>query len=308
MTNVVLLLVCLLGGMALRRWRVLPASAPVTLNQLLVSVFMPVLTLLYIPELNLTPQFWLPVLAPWLVFLSGLVFFGLLSRFGAVPGLHLDRQTVGTLQLTGGISSISFVGFPLFELLYGKAGLAIGIMMSQAGTFLVATTLGVLVASWHGTQQPSGRGLLTALLRFPPFPVFVVALLANQAGYHHPVLVRELLEKLSSPFSVLALLTVGLQLDVIVRPEQRYRLALGLFYKLVLAPLLIFGLFRGWLGRHDYVTDLCVLGAAIGPMNMTVVLANRYGLNTALASQMVGIGIPLSLPFLVLIYHFLLVT
>ncbi len=305
MANGILLLVCLLGGMALRRWQVVPADAHVTINQLLVTVFMPVLTLLYIPELHLTPQFWLPVLAPWLVFLAGLAFFWLLSRL-VTPGLGLDRKTVGTLQLTGGISSISFVGFPLFELLYGKAGLAIGIMMSQAGTFLIATTLGVVVASWHTAKQPSVRSLLGAMLRFPPFPVFGVALLANVAGYHHPALMRELLEKLSSPFSVLALLAVGLQLDVVVRPGQRYKLAIGLFYKLVLAPLLIFGLFRGWLGRHDYVTDLCILGAAIGPMNMTVVLSSRYGLDTALASQMVGIGIPLSLPVLLLIYHFLM--
>ena len=93
-----------------------------------------------------------------------------------------------------------------------------------------------------------------------------------------------------------------------VQPEQRYGLTIGLIYKLVLVPMLIFGLFRGWLGRHDAVTDLCTLGTAIGPMNTAAVLVSRYGLNRPLAWQLVGIGIPLSLPVLFLIYHFFIMT
>ncbi|QJD80700.1 AEC family transporter [Spirosoma rhododendri] len=309
MLNVVLLLVCLIVGVVLRQIKLVPDDAHLTINQLLVAVFIPALTLLYIPDMHLTRQFWLPVLVPWLVFLIGLLVFGLFSRFGT----QLDRSSLGSLQLTGGISSVSFVGFPLFELLYGKAGLAVGIVMSQAGTFLVAMTVGVALASWHlakqspSGQQPSGRPsvklILGNMLRFPPFPVFLVAVVANLAGYRHPALVRELLEKISSPFSVLALLSVGLQLRLRVSPEQQPNLLLGLSYKLLLAPLLVFVLCRLWLGRHDYVADLCILGSAIGPMNTAAILAQRYGLNAPLAAQMVGLGIPLSFPVLFLLYY-----
>ncbi|GAB3764652.1 AEC family transporter [Spirosoma pomorum] len=305
MVNVALLLVCLLAGVLLRQSRVIPADAHLTVNQLLVTVFIPALTLLYIPDMHLTREFWLPVLVPWLVFLTGLLFFGLISRSLRSTSQALDSPTLGSLQLTGGISSVSFVGFPLFELLYGKAGLAVGIVMSQAGTFGVAMTLGVALASWHTAKQPSLRQLLSNMLRFPPFPVFLLALAANGLGYRHPTLVRDLLEKISAPFSVLALLSVGLQLRWRVQPAERYRLLLGLSYKLLLAPLLVFALCRLWLGRHDYVADLCVLGSAIGPMNTAAILASRYQLNAPLASQMVGIGIPLSLPIVFLIYLFL---
>ncbi|WP_020606539.1 AEC family transporter [Spirosoma spitsbergense] len=305
MANLALLLVCLLLGAALRYWRVVPADTHLTINQLLVTVFIPALILLYIPDIHLTRAFWLPVLIPWLVFLGGLLFFSLVAKLGGLSGPIPDARTLGTLQLTGGISSISFVGFPVFELLYGKAGLAIGLMMSQAGTFLVVMTLGVVVASWHTTQHPSARILMGNMVRFLPFPVFVVALVANLAGYRHPALVHDVLERVSSPFSVLAMLTVGLQLRLRVEPGQRSSLTLGLFYKLILAPLLVLGVLRLWLGRQDYVADLCILGAAIGPMNTTAVLVSRYKLNSVLASQMIGIGIPLSLPVLFLLYHFL---
>jgi predicted permease len=305
MLNVALLLVCLLTGVLLRQSRVLPADAHLAVNQLLVTVFIPALTLLYVPDMHLSQEFWLPVLVPWFVFLAGLLFFGLAALALRHTSQALDRLSLGSLQLTGGISSVSFVGFPLFELLYGKAGLAVGIMMSQAGTFGVAMTLGVALASWHGSQQPSVRQVLGNMLRFPPFPVFLLALAANGLGYRHPALVRDLLEKISAPFSVLALLSVGLQLRWRVQPAERNRLLLGLSYKLFLAPLLVFILCRLWLERHDYVANLCVLASAIGPMNTAAILASRYQLNAPLASQMVGIGIPLSLPIVVLIYLFL---
>jgi len=312
MVNVALLLVCLLAGVVLRQSRLLPADAHLTLNQVLVTVFIPALTLLYIPDMRLTRQFWLPVLVPWLVFLVGLLFFGLIRRALRTTDHPIDWPTLGSLQLTGGISSVSFVGFPLFELLYGKQGLAVGIVMSQAGTFGVAMTLGVALASWYTARQPtarqpmlrqpSWRQVLGNMLRFPPFPVFLLAIAANGLGYHHPALVHDLLEKISAPFSVLALLSVGLQLRWRVGTHERQHLLLGLAYKLLLAPLFVYVLCRFGLKRHDSVADLCILGAAIGPMNTAAILASRYQLNATLASQMVGIGIPLSFPILFLIH------
>jgi predicted permease len=69
----------------------------------------------------------------------------------------------------------------------------------------------------------------------------------------------------------------------------------------LLAPLLIYGLYYTLAHQHSRVVDLCVLGAAIGPMNTAAVVAERYGLNSPLAAQMVGLGIPLSLPLLALL-------
>ncbi|GAA3927235.1 AEC family transporter [Hymenobacter algoricola] len=296
MTNLVLLLVCLGLGAVLRRWQLVPASTPAVLNQLLVLVFMPALTFLHLSVARLDRHFLLPVLAPWLIFGVSYLFFSALGR-----RLQFSRGTIGALILTAGISSTSFVGFPIFELLYGREGLELGIMMSQAGSFLIGVTLGVAVASWYGAQEPSWQAMLGDVLRFPPFLAFVLAMGANALGYQHPELVRGVLEKLSAPFSVIALLSVGLQMNLTVPRHQSRALVLGLSYKLVLAPLLIYGLYHSLAQQPGRVVDLCVLGAAIGPMNTAAVVADRYGLNPPLAAQMVGLGIPLSLPWLALL-------
>lgn len=283
--------------MLLRKFRGLPANAHLALNQLMINLFVPALTLLYVAEARLDQRFLLPVLMPWLIFGGAWLFLSGVARWRG-----MDRKTMGALLLTGGISSVSFVGFPIFEMLYGAEGLALSIMMSQAGSFLVVVTLGVAVASWYTAETPSVSLMLRNIVRFPPFSAFALALLINGLDYHHPPLIRGLLEKLSSPFSVITLVSVGLQLDISVKSWQKEPLFIGLLYKLLLAPLLIFGLYRGLWHGPARVVDLCILGAAIGPMNTAAVVAARYGLNPMLAAQMVGVGIPLSLPVLYLIY------
>lgn len=293
MINLILLLVCLGLGAGLRWRQAIPAGTVAVLNQLLVLVFMPALTFLHLADAHLDRHFLLPVLAPWLIFGASFLFFTAVGR-----RLQLARGTIGALILTAGISSTSFVGFPIFELLYGHEGLELGIMMSQAGSFLIGVTLGVAVASWYSAAEPSWRAMLGNVLRFPPFLAFVLAMAANAAGYRHPALVRGVLEMLSAPFSVIALLSVGLQMNLSVPRHQRRALLLGLSYKLLLAPLLIYGLYHALAQQQGRVVDLCILGAAIGPMNTAAVVADRYGLNPPLAAQMVGVGIPLSLPLL----------
>jgi predicted permease len=220
---------------------------------------------------------------------QGFVFFALVS-----PLVGIDKSSAGALILTAGISSISFVGFPIFELLYGKAGLEIGILMSQAGSFVVCGTLGIITASIYSAKQLSYQGIIRNILSFPPFISFCIALLLNLWGYHFPSLVGEMLQKLGQPFTVLALLSIGLQLsfkreDIRIKP-----LLYGLLYKLVLAPTLIYILYILILGEHTALGKQCVIGAALGSMNTSTIIAANYGLNPKLATQMVSISIPLS--------------
>ena len=281
MTNLVLLLVCLAAGAALRHWQVVPPGAHAVLNQVLLAVLLPALTFLHLAEAQFDQRFLLPMLMPWLIFGAGWAFFAAVGKWLALP-----RGTVGALILTGGISSVSFVGFPIFELLYGKAGLEMGLVMSLAGSILICVTLGVVVGSWYGAARPSWRAMGANVLRFPPFLAFVLAVGANALGYRHPALVRGVLEKLSAPFPVIALLSVGLQLQLVVPKSRARLLSIGLAYKLLLGQAAV---------------DLCIVGAAIGPMNTAGTIADRYGLDPPLAAQMVGLGIPLSLPLLALL-------
>lgn len=116
------------------------------------------------------------------------------------------------------------------------------------------------------------------------------------------MIVNEMLTRLSSPFLLLSLLSVGMQINFSATQIHSKMLTAGLCYKLVLAPLLIYFLYHFAFDRDPLITTMSVIGAAIGPMNTAAVIAGRYHLNANLASQMVAIGIPLSLPIIYIIY------
>jgi malate permease and related proteins len=304
MTNLLFLLACLLLGTGLRQGGVVSDNTPKAINRVLIYVCLPALTLLYTSELQFESRYALAVLMPWLVFLGSWLFFrAIQTRLG------ITDQTRIVLTLTAGIPSVSFVGFPIFELLYGPEGLKTGVLMSQGGSFLACGTVGVLLASYNAPtksgQKISASQLVINVLRFPTFAAFAVALVINGLGWHWPVVMREVLQRVGSPFSFLALLSVGMQLDFRRESWQSRTLWWGLGYKLLLAPALIAFLVLVVLQQRGTMAEICVIGSALGPMNTAAVIAANYGLDPPLAARMVGIGIPLSLLTVVVIRFFM---
>ena len=70
----------------------------------------------------------------------------------------------------------------------------------------------------------------------------------------------------------------------------------------MLCPLAVYLLYFVVLRQRGLAANVCLLGSGLGSMNMAAVVALRYGLNPTLAAQMVGIGIPLSLITVSLLY------
>ena len=297
MTNILLLFLSLLTGMLLRKYEVVSKNASKDLNQLLVYFFIPALTLLHIPETTFSAQFFLPIFSSWLVYVFSGIFFFLVAKWQ-----RFDKPTLAALIMTGGIGSTSFVGFPIFELIYGAKGLEIGILMSIAGTMLVCMTLGIATGVWFSSKNPSVKHLFLRMLKFPPFIAFMIALGLNFVDYTHPVLIKGILQKVSSPYSIIALITIGLQIDFTLSKTERKPLSFGLGYKLILAPLIIYWLLTTFTEASPMIIEVAVLGAAIGSMNLVAIIASQMELNPPLASKMVGFGIPISLFTMYLIH------
>lgn len=300
MSNLLLLTVCLALGIILQRIKGFPKDAHLVLNSFIIYICLPALTLLYTSEIDFQQNQALPVLMPYILFVCSFIFFKILT-----PIFHFDRSTTGALTITAGISSISFVGFPIFELLYGKDGLKMGILMSQAGSFVVCGTLGIMTASYYSSSEPSVKKMLRNIFTFPPFLAFCLAIVLNIFDVHFPVFVSEILQKVGSPFTVLALVSVGLQINFKRESFTQKPLLIGLFFKLFLAPLIIFLIYLILLDEKTWLGQMCVVGAGLGSMNTATIIAINHRLNPPLASLMVGIGIPLSLVTTMILYYFL---
>ncbi len=296
MDNLILLTVAIFAGFVLRQSGLFGPEGPRSLNRLIIYFFIPVVALYHIPKISLQLHLiWLTI-TPFLIFLGSLLFFQLLSRLTPI-----DSSTRGALMLTAGISSTSFVGFPIFELLYGPEGLAYGIILSLSGTILVFNTAGISTLFYLTSGQNNIRQITKSILRFPPFICFVLALLLNLFSISYAPWLDHLLGKLAAPFAVIALLSIGMQVDLKDSRAQWRHLLWGQSYKLLLAPVLTYLLVWHLLDMQNLVGKICILGAAIGPMNAMSILTAEKGLNPPLAILMPTVGIPISIPILFLI-------
>jgi predicted permease len=295
MTNLAMLIVCLLAGMLLRAGKRVPDDAHAAVNAFIIHLALPALILGQIHGVRLSADLVWPVLMPWILFaLSAAAFAGIASL------ARLPRATTGALIITAGLANTSFVGLPMIEAFYGTSDLATGILIDQLGSYLVLSTAGITIASLFSSGAASAREVALRIVKFPPLIALLLAFALSPVDY--PPFVTGLLHRLGDTLAPLALVSVGLQLRLDQLGGNRLPLGLGLGFKLVVGPLLVTLLYVGLLSRDGETTRVTLFESAMGPMIGGAIVAMQYGLNPALITQMVGIGIVLSFVTLPLWY------
>lgn len=287
MNNLVLLIICFVAGMLLRRARRMPDNAPAALNSFIIHVSLPALTLLYVHDLVISSEVLLIALMAWICFLLAAGFFLLAGRW-----LKLPRATTGALILTGGLGNTSFFGLPMIEAYYGQQGIASGIVVDQLGSFLVLSTLGITVAGIYSSGRPTAAEIVRRIVLFPPFIALAVALLLIPLEY--APWFTALLKRLGDTLAPLALLSVGLQLRLGHISEHKRNLAIGLGFKLLLAPLMIYLLYVPLAGAHGQAIQVTLFEAAMPPMITAAIIASEHDLDPELATLMVAVGLLVS--------------
>lgn len=288
--NILLIFICLGIGIGLQRVPAFPKNGYIALNQYVIYVALPAMTLFYIPKIELNASLLYPVLVPWIGFLVAFLFF-----FGLGKLFHWPKKLIGALILTAGLGNTSFVGFPLVKAFFGEPGLKAAILVDQPGTFVVLSTAGVFTATFFSSGAPSLRSILHKVALFPPFIAFVIAVGLLIFHVDFPDSFQGVCKQLGATVSAVALLSVGLQLKLGERSKHWGFLTLGLVFKLVLTPLLFVFLYRIVFPGTGLLVDVSLLEAAMPPMISGAILASNYGLKPKLSNLMVGIGIPVSL-------------
>ena len=287
MTNIAVLVVCFLVGMVLRTTRRLPENAHLAFNGFILNVALPALILGTVRGVRLSPELLLPVSMPWVLFgLSALIFVAVGRVFRLTAGV------VGALIMTAGLGNTSFIGLPMIETFYGAGDLSTGILIDQLGTYLVLSTLGILVACVYSSGTAPWGEIARRVATFPPLIALIVAIVLLPVDY--PAWMSGVLHRLGDTLAPLALVSVGLQLRLDQLRGHRIPLGMGLGFKLVLGPLLVALLYTGMLSWSGETSRVTIFEAAMGPQIGGGIVAIQYGLNQPLTTLMVGFGIMLS--------------
>jgi predicted permease len=121
----------------------------------------------------------------------------------------------------------------------------------------------------------------------------------------YPDLVTSVLRRLGNLLTPLALVSVGLQLHFAGLRDDRRVLALGLVFKLLLAPLVLAILYVVFLQASGDAIRVTLFEAAMGPMIGGAIIAIEHNLNPQLVTLMVGVGTILSFFTLPMWWYFL---
>ena len=300
MSNLILLFVCLIIGIVLKKSKIIPDNFHTSLNAFVINISLSAFSLYYISKIEINSSVIYPVLVVWIGIFAAILFFaGLGKIFGWKSSL------IGALIMCAGFGNTSFVGIPLIQAMYGEEGLKTVMLVDQPG-FVALSTVGILVANFYSGSKDSLLKHLSRILKFPPFIAFVIALLLNIFSIEIPKDFDEVLMKLGATTVPLALVSVGSQMQwKKIEKKEGFHLFIGLLFKLVLLPLLILVIYKYIFHQNGDVIDICILEAAMAPMITAAIIASAHDLEPKFCNLMVAVGIPLSI-LTVGIWHLLL--
>ncbi|MCB1168132.1 MAG: AEC family transporter [Leptospiraceae bacterium] len=310
MAPLILIAIALIAGYLLRRAELLPDQSGKALSGYVIYVALPALVLLHVHELTFVPGLLFSALMPHAIFWIAFAFFSVAGRL-----LHLRPTQVIALTLLGGLGNTSFVGLPMIEAFFGPSHLSTGIVIDQAGSFLCLSTSGLLLLMTRARPTIGSEASVDwkemgrRIVRFPPFIALAIALLLRATPY--PPLALEVLERIGSTLTPVAMVAVGFQLQFQGFTGRR-GLLLGLLFRLIIAPVLVgccaFLIHSDYLLAHNpehWILRITVFEAAMPPMITAGILCMQYDLESKLVGMMLGIGIPTSLLTLWILASFL---
>lgn len=288
MNNLLLLVVCFAAGVGARRYSRLPTDSYRVINGWVLNVSLPALVLRSVHAVQLVPRLFLGAAMLWVEFglAAGLALIAVRRKW-ATPGV------AGALALCGGLGNTAFVGLPLVESLGGATAVPPAAFIDQLGTFGVFSLVAVPFAVALSGGRPAVGAIVMRVLKFPPFIALLMALALRSCSIPGPI--DTTLSRLADMLSPLALASVGWQLDLSSLRGLGRRLAVGLAFKLVVAPAIALGvlwLVHGTLGLEERVA---IVESGMAPMVTAGVLAAEHRLEPVLASAMVAIGLLVSL-------------
>jgi predicted permease len=301
MTSAIIAVIFLLFGLFLQKRKNFPLEkVSKWVNFYLFNLVLPALALLYIPNINPGWDLLLPISAAWFTFFLSWLIFGTLGKF-----LKWDAATTGCLVVVSGLANTSFLGFPVIEGLLGNEGLPIALLIDQGGSFLLVSSVAILVASLYSHQETDLRKIPMKILSFPPFLFLLLTLSMSLLGWKTPEFILPIASIIAKTMVPVSIFAIGMRFSVDFESLRSNHFWLGMGYRLVLAPALVWLIYRNFSSLEEITLKTTVLESGMAPMITGSLVAIQYELRPKLAALLSGLGIPISIVTVIIWYFFL---
>jgi len=298
MENFVLILLAITIGYGINRLNIFSKDAPTILNQFAIYISLPAMILLQIPKLSFSIDMIIPIIVAWLVMAISAILILLLSKF-----FSFSKEITGSLMLVSILTNSSFLGIPIINAYMGESAMPYVLVYDQLGTFIALATYGTFIASYYSNNSKITFKIITLkVLTFPPFLSLVVALFL--IGVEFNPIISKVLSSFASTIVPIALVAVGLQLQLKLPREEIKPFSVALIVKLIIAPLIAFVICKifAWDNQASIVS---IMEAGMAPMITAGAIASMAGLAPRLSSAIVGYGIIVSFLTTAILFSFI---
>ena len=287
MENFILILLAIAIGYSLRKLNIFQKDASTILNQFVIYISLPAMILLQIPKLTFSMDTLIPIVTSWFVMFISVIIVLIVCRF-----FNFTKEVTGSLLLVSILTNSSFMGIPIIQAYMGDEALPYVLVYDQLGTFIALATYGTFIASYYSSKSEISFKIITIkVLTFPPFISLIIALFFMGVEFNETI--TKVLNSFAITIVPIALVAVGLQLQLILPKEDIKPFSVALIIKLIVAPIIAIGICSlfNWDNQASIVS---IMEAGMAPMITAGAIASMAGLAPRLSSAIVGYGILIS--------------
>jgi predicted permease len=258
-----ILLVALIGFSLAKVLKINPRP----LSQVIFYIFSPVLVFKLITQSQLSNQ---DILRTLIFTMVLMLCVGVLTwLLGSI--LHLERRTLAAVLITAMFMNAGNYGLPLTSFAFGETALAFASVFFVINS-MFTNTLGIVIAS-SGTMGVWDA--VKGLVKFPAIYALALGILFLQFSWKLPVAVDRTVTLLSNAAIPCMLVLLGMQLVNIRLDGQIRPLILTTGMRLLISPLIAFGL--TWLFGMTGASYQAVISEAAMPVAVTTtILATEF--------------------------------
>ena len=289
-------------------WRIkTPAGLTVvdtrrTINALVLYLFYPGIAYDVISRVHFGREIFLVPASIWFGLLAAMGLGWLVfSRLRGVWGI--SAPAIGALLIGCSFGNILSMGIAVLQSLFGPDAARYPIYADVIGISLLYWTLGAGVASVMGTKEQSFKlsAFAMTILKMPPVWAFFAGLMVNLFAIPMPQWVGTTAHLLGQAVVPSMLLTVGMSISLETVKRSPRMILMASAIKLIVMPAIVAAVALPLLGMTE-VTQVMILLAGMPTMMATILLSERFGLDTEiLAAVMVvsTVGFFFTLPLMV---------
>jgi predicted permease len=213
-----------------------------------------------------------------------------LAAVGFCKALDLPPAIAGGVILTASLGNTGYIGYPVAAAVLGTSAVPSAVFYDVFGTVLALVLVGIPIAQRFGAADGKRVDPIRELVTFPAVIALALALVLGPVEI--PTALGDGLDLCANLVAPLIMLSVGISL----RPRSAWDWrgpVLGVTaIKLVLAPLVALAL--GALILADSESRLAVLQAGMPTMMLSLVVGERFGLETDLIAAAIFVTTVLS--------------